>query len=272
MGERFDLLATDAKEYAVFLVGLDGDLLCWNTGAERIFGYQSHEIMGQHFSRFFSPEDVVTGQPEHELTTALAEGRAVSNCWQVRKDGSRFWCQAVVTPLLDENKQTRSFARVMHDLTESEAVEAQRKRADGLAEANRSKEEFMALLSHELRHSLLTGVLSFHRRLLSFRGGPKGTINWQSLAPQRVRSFAKESIVTKRVASGELVGRLRNLTTHQLTPGAERSVAGRFAFLALVSKGLRQFRLAAGALCFDTLKRGSERNPHGSFRTLEVSS
>ena len=122
MGGAFDLLATDAKEYAVFLVGLDGHLLCWNAGAERIFGYQSDEIIGQHFSRFFSPEDILTGQPEHELKTALADGRADSNCWQVRKDGTRFWCQAIVTPLLDENKQARSFARVMHDLTESEAV------------------------------------------------------------------------------------------------------------------------------------------------------
>ena len=152
--ERFDLLATDAKEYAVFLVGLGGHLLCWNAGAESIFGYRSDEVIGQHFSRFFSPEDILTGQPEHELTTALADGRADSNCWQVRKDGTRFWCQAVVTPLFDENKQARSFARVMHDLTESEAVQAQRKRADGLAEANRSKEEFMALLSHELRSPL----------------------------------------------------------------------------------------------------------------------
>jgi PAS domain S-box-containing protein len=155
MGERFDLLATDAKEYAVFLVGLDGDLLCWNTGAERIFGYQSHEIIGQHFSRFFPPDDIVTGRPEHELKTALTDGRAVCNCWQTRKDGTRFWCQSVVTPLLNENKQVRSFAIVTHDLTESEATQAQRKRADGLAEANRSKEEFMALLSHELRSPLV---------------------------------------------------------------------------------------------------------------------
>jgi PAS domain S-box-containing protein len=154
MGERFDLLATDAKEYAVFLVGLDGRVLCWNAGAERIFGFQSDEVIGQHFSRFFTPEDIRAGQPEHELKSALAEGRADSVCWQVRKDGTRFWCQAVVTPLLGENKQARSFARVMHDLTESEAVGAQRKRADGLAEANRSKEEFMALLSHELRSPL----------------------------------------------------------------------------------------------------------------------
>ena len=99
--ERFELLATDAKEYAVFLVGLDGRLLCWNTGAERIFGFQTGEIIGQHFSRFFSPEDILTGQPEHELATALNNGRADSSCWQTRKDGSRFWCQAIVTPLFD---------------------------------------------------------------------------------------------------------------------------------------------------------------------------
>jgi PAS domain S-box-containing protein len=154
MGERFDLLATDAKEYAVFLVGLEGHLLCWNAGAESIFGFHSDEVIGQHFSRFFTPEDIRAGQPEHELKSALADGRADSICWQVRKDGTRFWCQAVVTPLLGENKQARSFARVMHDLTESEALAAQRKRADGLAEANRSKEEFMALLSHELRSPL----------------------------------------------------------------------------------------------------------------------
>lgn len=152
--ERFDLLATDAREYAVFLFDTEGKLLCWNRGAERLFGYQSNEIIGQHFSHFFSPEDIRAGKPEGALETALAVGRADSTCWQVRKDGTRFWCQAVVTPLLDENKQVRSFARVSHDLTESEAVKAQRKRADGLAEANRSKEEFMALLSHELRNPL----------------------------------------------------------------------------------------------------------------------
>ena len=61
LGERFDLLATDAKEYAVFLIGLEGRLLCWNAGAERLFGYQSEEIIGQHFSRFFPPEDILTG-------------------------------------------------------------------------------------------------------------------------------------------------------------------------------------------------------------------
>jgi PAS domain S-box-containing protein len=154
IGERFDLLATDAKEYALFLIGLGGHIICWNAGAEHLFGYPTSEIIGQHFSRFFTPEDVRTGEPEHELKTALANGHADNNCWQVRKDGTRFWGRATVTPLLDEHKQARSFARVLHDLTESEAVQDQRKRADGLAEANRNKEEFMALLSHELRSPL----------------------------------------------------------------------------------------------------------------------
>ncbi len=167
LSERFDLLAADAKEYAIFLLGQEGRLICWNPGAERLFGYQSSEIIGHHFSRFFSPEDIRNGQPEHELKTALAEGRADSVRWQVRKDGSRFWCRATVTPLRDEHKQVRSFARVMHDLTDSQAQDAQKKRADDLAEANRSQEEFMALLSHELRNPLspILNALSILRQM-----------------------------------------------------------------------------------------------------------
>jgi PAS domain S-box-containing protein len=165
--ERFELLAADAKEYALFLVGPDGHLLCWNQGAEHLFGYQSSEIIGQHFSRFFIPEDIRNGQPEHELKTALANGRVDSVRWQLRKDETTFLCSATVTPLLDENKQVRSFARVMHDLTDSRKQEAQTQRADALAEANRSKEEFMALLSHELRNPLspILNALNILRQL-----------------------------------------------------------------------------------------------------------
>ncbi|WP_010586745.1 hybrid sensor histidine kinase/response regulator [Schlesneria paludicola] len=167
LAERFHLLAEDAKEYAIFLMDLAGRLICWNVGAEHLFGYQSGEIIGQHFSRFFPPDEILTGQPEHELKTALAEGRADNKCFQVRKDGTRFWCQAIVTPLLDEHKQVRSFARVMHNLTDHDALEAQLKRGDRLAEANRSKEEFMALLSHELRSPLspIVNALSILRHM-----------------------------------------------------------------------------------------------------------
>jgi PAS domain S-box-containing protein len=154
LGARFDLLVADVREYALFLVTPEGNIRCWNPGAERLFGYSSPEIIGQHFSRLFSPEDVRSGQPEHELRTALELGSSTSIRWQIRKDGNRFWSQATTTPLFDEDKQVLSFGRVMHDLTEGEAQVAQKKRADDLAEANRSKEDFMALLSHELRNPL----------------------------------------------------------------------------------------------------------------------
>jgi PAS domain S-box-containing protein len=154
LDQRFDLLAADAVEYALFLVDPGGRLICWNLGAERLFGYRSDEVVGQHFSRFFSPEDVIAGQPEYELRTAREGGLAQSVRWQVRKDGSRFWCKANVTALYNEAKQVTAFARVMHDLTATQAQEAVAKRADDLAAANRGKEEFMAMLSHELRNPL----------------------------------------------------------------------------------------------------------------------
>ena len=154
MAQRFDLLSADTTEYALYLVDPDGRLVCWNLGAERLFGYRPDEVVGQHFSRFFSPEDVVTGQPEYELRAARDGGHAPSVRWQVRKDGSRFWCKATVTALYNEAKQVTYYARVMHDLTATQAQEAVGKRADDLAEANRGKEEFMAMLSHELRNPL----------------------------------------------------------------------------------------------------------------------
>ena len=154
MAQKFDLLAADATGYALFLTDSSGLLLCWNLGAERLFGYRTDEVVGQHFSRFFSPEDVIGGQPEHELKSAREGGHAHSIRWQVRKDGSRFWCKATITALYDATKQVHTFARVMHDLTESQEQKAKAIRANGLAEANRSKEEFMAMLAHELRNPL----------------------------------------------------------------------------------------------------------------------
>src|SRR5436305_795309 len=135
LARRFDLLAAGATEYALFVIDPNGKLVCWNLGAERLFGYRTDEAIGRHFSRFFSPEDVISGQPEHELKTARADGKADALRWQVRMDGSRFWCQATLTALYNEKKQIHAFARVMHDLTADQECEAEKKRADDLAEA-----------------------------------------------------------------------------------------------------------------------------------------
>ena len=152
--DRFDLLIADVREYAIFVVAPNGTIMSWNPGAKRLLGYQSTEVVGQHFSQFFSEEDIASGEPELELRAAQSDGQSDSVRWHVRKDGSRFWCASTITPLFDENKRLTTFARVMHDLTDADAQAAQKKRSDDLVESNRSREEFMALLSHELRNPL----------------------------------------------------------------------------------------------------------------------
>jgi PAS domain S-box-containing protein len=165
--EQFESLVENVREYAIYLISLDGRVTCWNPGAARLFGYQSQEAVGQHFSRFFSEQDIQGGQPEFELKKACADGRAESACWQIRKDGRHFWCRATTTPLFDQDRHLMSFVRVMHDLTDAQALEEQTKRADDQTEANRSKEEFMALLSHELRNPLapILNALSIQREI-----------------------------------------------------------------------------------------------------------
>ena len=152
--QRFALLTADATEYALFLMDLDGKVVCWNLGAERLLGFRTDEAIGMHFSRFFSPEDEISGQPGYELAAAGERGHANFTRWQVRKDGTRLWCNAHVTALYNEAKQIHGFARVMHDLTDTQVRMAETARADRLVEANRGREEFMAMLSHELRNPL----------------------------------------------------------------------------------------------------------------------
>lgn len=154
METGFDLLVMDAKEYAIILIDLEGYVISWNAGAKRMFGYETQEIMGKHFSILFPPQDIQTDLPEHECKQALANGHAECDCRHIRRDGTEFWCHATMTALLDENQQVLSLARAMHDLTEGRAAATQRKRMDVQVEANRHKDEFMAMLSHELRGPL----------------------------------------------------------------------------------------------------------------------
>ncbi len=121
--ERFRLLVEGAKDYAIFMLDLEGCIASWNTGAERLLGYREEEILGRSFSTIYTPEDVRQGAPEQELSTAAEEGRAQDERWHVRKDGTRFWASGVVTPLLDEAGRLRGFAKVMRDSTERKQAE-----------------------------------------------------------------------------------------------------------------------------------------------------
>src|SRR4051794_4417555 len=122
--ERFRLLVESVKDYAIIMLDPQGYVVSWNIGAVRIKGYEAYEIIGCHFSQFFIPEDVAAGKPERALERALTEGRAEEEFWRVRKDGSRFWANCVITPLRDpETGELRGFAKVTRDLTERKASE-----------------------------------------------------------------------------------------------------------------------------------------------------
>lgn len=116
--ERFRLLVEGVKEYAIFTLDPQGHVYTWNAGAEQIKGYTAADILGKHFSVFYTPEDIRAGKPECLLERARREGQANDEGWRVRKDGSRFWASVSVTGLYDERGQLRRFAEVTRDMTE----------------------------------------------------------------------------------------------------------------------------------------------------------
>src|SRR4051794_4302792 len=136
------------RDYAIFLLDTGGNVATWNSGAERVLGYAESEVLGEPGSIIFTPEDIERGEPERELGTALEAGRAQDERWHVRKDGSRFWASGILTALRAVDGNLRGFVKALRDLTERKLLE------DRLREADRRKNEFLAMLSHELRNPL----------------------------------------------------------------------------------------------------------------------
>jgi PAS domain S-box-containing protein len=122
---RFRLLVQGVTDYAIYMLDPEGRVTNWNKGAERIKLYEESEIVGQHFSRFYTPEDVVAGVPRRALATASATGRYEAEGWRCRKDGSRFWASVVIDAIYDDNGMLIGFAKVTRDLTERRNAQEQ---------------------------------------------------------------------------------------------------------------------------------------------------
>jgi PAS domain S-box-containing protein len=145
--EPFKLLVESVLDYGIFMLDPDGRVASWNIGAERIKGWRADEIIGRHFSVFYPQEAIDNGWPAHELTVARRDGRFEDVGWRVRKDGSRFWANVVITAVHDRTGRLRGFAKVTRDRTEA-------KRLEELEAGERTINEFLAMLGHELRNPL----------------------------------------------------------------------------------------------------------------------
>src|SRR4051812_42053258 len=161
------------KDYAIFMLDAGGHVITWNEGARRIKGYEAHEIIGQHFSRFSPQEAVARGWPDHELKVAAAEGRFEDEGWRLRKDGTRFWANVIITRMADRNGQLLGFSKVTRDLTERRAQEE---------ELRQSEERFRLMVE---------GVKDYAIFMLD----PDGRVSSWNQGAERIKGYSASEII-----------------------------------------------------------------------------
>jgi PAS domain S-box-containing protein len=170
---RYRLLVDAISDFAIYMLDPDGMVTSWNSGAERFKGYAPSEIIGQHFSRFYTPEDQERGIPAKALETAQREGKFEAEGWRVRKDGTRFWAYVVIDPIRQPKGEILGYAKITRDLTERRAAEE---------ELRRGQEQFRLLVQ---------GVTDYAICMLD----TKGLVSSWNLGAQRIKGYAPGEII-----------------------------------------------------------------------------
>ena len=216
---RFRLLVEAVQDYAIFMLDPGGRIISWNLGAERMKGYKTSEILGRHFSCFYPKEDAA--KPARELEIAIREGRVEDEGWRLRKDGSRFWANVVITALKDGAGNLTGFAKVTRDVTERR-------------EAMKSLEEHAALL--HLAHDAII-VREFDGRIRSWNRGAEELYGWRSqeVVGKTTHSLLRTQFPTALESINRLtlqLGRWDGELVHTRNDGTEIVVASRWALRA----------------------------------------
>jgi PAS domain S-box-containing protein len=229
--EEFRLLVQSVTDYGIYMLDPDGNVATWNAGAQRIKGYAPEEIVGQHFSRFYTEEDRAAGAPQRALATAAHEGRFENEAWRVRKDGTRFWASVVIDPVRGPDGTLRGFAKVTRDITERREGQLELERArEALFQSQ--KMEAIGQLTGGVAHdfnNLLTAVIGSlelvrkrlppdDRNLLLIDNAMQAARRGAALT-QRMLAFARRQELDPELASvRELVAGMTTLFDHTLGP------------------------------------------------------
>ncbi|THD36189.1 MAG: PAS domain-containing sensor histidine kinase [Sphingomonas sp.] len=232
--ERFRLLVQSVTDYAIYVLDPEGHVSSWNAGAARFKGYTADEIMGQHFSRFYTEEDRAKEIPRIALETARREGRFEAEGWRVRKDGTRFWASVVIDPIRNDSGELIGFAKVTRDLTEKREIEEQLRQSQ--------KMEAVGQLTGGIAHdfnNLLTGIGgSLEMMQVRMAQGRTGDIDRYLLAAQgavkraaslthRLLAFSRRQTLDPQPTNvNRLLNDLEDLVRRTVGPGVDVEVVG----------------------------------------------
>ena len=206
--QQFRILVQGVRDYAIYRLDPDGIVASWNSGAELIKGYSSDEIVGEHFSRFYTASDQASGEPERALATALREGKYERDARRVRKDGTLFWASVVIDPIFDENGEHVGFAKITRDISESKQREVELEQARvAIAQAQKLQTlgEFTGGIAHDF-NNLMTVIV----------GATDFLLKHDNLNPDKQRKYL-ESIA-------QTADRATNLTNHLLAFARRQSL------------------------------------------------
>ncbi|MFN7131455.1 MAG: PAS domain S-box protein [Myxococcales bacterium] len=205
--ERFRLLVEGVRDYALDMLDREGRVVTWNTGAQNIKGYTADEVIGRHISTFYTPEDAASGKAEAELTTALNEGRFEEEGWRVRKDGSRFWANVVLTAVRNAQGQHVGYAKVTRDLSDRRRLEEERLRLAQAQEAIRLRDEFLSIASHELKTPIAALQLQLDnlRERLAGDPGNASRLDRAIRSSDRLATLIELLLDVSRISTGRFV-------------------------------------------------------------------